>query len=144
MVVDSHIFSAPNSVFIQALTTGSGIEFTAIKYVTWCELTYQLQREDASTGDFVTVRECTFWGEGTLGNGMCPEWPQESNPLTELFPPDTQWRIRVFNQNQCASNGIKNLDSTYCHLERSPPHPLKRLHCRQVPQWPEPKLKTAR
>merc|ERR1719506_2208976 len=52
---------------------------------------------------------------------MCPDWPQESKPLTELFPPDTQWRIRVFNQNQCASNGIKNLDSTYCHIERSPP-----------------------
>ena len=140
MAENEHIFRRgeppTTSVFIQPLSTGSGIEFTAIKYVTWCELTYQLQRKDASMGDFVTVRECTFDGGGTLRNGKCPEWPQASNPLTELFPPDTQWRIRVYNREECSNNGIKFLDSTYCHLERSPPPPP--LNPRPSPPPPSP------
>ena len=120
VVADSHIFNAPNSVYTQDLSSGSGIEFTAINYVTWCTLTYQLQVSDGDTGTYVTVRECTFANQGTLTNGKCPEWPQASNPLTTLYAANSAWRLRVFNPAQCSYNGIKNLDSTYCHREREP------------------------
>ena len=120
VAVDSHIFNAPNSVYTQDLSSGSGIEFTAINYVTWCTLTYQLQVSDGDTGTYVTVRECTFANQGTLTNGKCPEWPQASNPLTTLYAANSAWRLRVFNPAQCSNNGIKNLDSTYCHREREP------------------------
>ena len=82
VVVNSHIFNAPNSVYTQDLSAGSGIEFTSIYYMTFCTLTYQLQVSDGDTGTFATVRECTFAAKGTLSNGKCPEWPQASNPLT--------------------------------------------------------------
>ena len=117
LAANSHFFGATTSVYTQALSSGSGIEFTAINYKSWCTLTYQLQVSDGNTGTYATVRECTFWNLAFFDNGKCAEWPQASNPLTTLYATNSAWRIKVFNPSSCANNDIKTLTSTYCHRE---------------------------
>lgn len=118
------MFDSASDVFVQPLPgAGASIHFRAMHLQGSCALLYELQVQEAGTGNFSTVRSCNFNGLARIDDDKCNEMPDDQAPLTTYHAANSLWRLRLSNPGgACVGGEVMSLDTVYCYVDApSPP-----------------------